>query len=78
MTRKRNKYVTKLKTPLTDVGERQQKRRISDFVSSAAERAEQEGVTPSKLHAFGLKNRYSEKGKVGEVGKQLFSNNNNE
>ena len=51
----RESYVRsqKGKTPLKEVGERQQRRRPSDFVSSTASRADEEGVTPTKLFAFG-------------------------
>ena len=72
---KRKDYVTKTKTPLTDISDRQQRRRLTDFVSNTKIRAEDEGVTPTKMYAYGLKNKYLEKREVGEIGKQLFNNN---
>ena len=72
------KTVTKSKTPLTDISDRQQRRRLTDFVTSTRVRAEDEGVIPTKLYAFGLKNKYPDKKKVGEIGKQLFKNNSSE
>ena len=54
----RNKYSPRQKTPLNDVSDRQQRRRLSDFVSSTQTRAQEEGVSPSKLHAFALKRKH--------------------
>ena len=49
---------------------------MCDSVTNTAERAEKEGVTPTKLYAYGLKTKHNAKKKVAEVGKQLFNNNN--
>ena len=53
---RRKDYVTKSKTPLTDISDRQQRRRLTDFVTSTRVRAEDEGVTPTKLYALDILN----------------------
>ena len=57
---KRKDYVIKTKTPLADISDRQQRRRLTDFVNNTKIRAEDEGVTPTKMYAYGLKNKYLE------------------
>ena len=59
---KKKDYTDKPKTPLLDLSDRQQRRRMNDFVSNTVVRAEKEGVTPTKLYAYGTVDRQADIG----------------
>ena len=68
----RHHYLQKAKRPLEEVGERQQSRRMSNFMSLAKAEAEAENTSPTKLFAYGLKNKYLKKKEVAKVGQSIF------
>ena len=70
----RKNYVKKSKRPLDEVGDRQQRRRLSDYVSATASKAEEENTSPTKLYAFGLKHKYLKDKTVSNIGKAVFQN----
>ena len=69
----RGNYVTKSKRSVTELSDRSQHCRLSDFVGSTKKRAEEEGVSPTKLYAFGLKSKYLKNKGVADIGKNLFN-----
>ena len=69
---RRENYVEKPKRPLHEVGDRQQRRRLSTFVQDTTSRAAEENTSPLKLYAYGLKTKYLDNKQVAEVGKQIF------
>ena len=68
----RRNYVPKGKRPLQEVGERQQRRRMSDFMESTKVQAEAENTSPTKMFAFGLKHKYLENKEVAKVGQSIL------
>ena len=54
----RHTYVPKAKRPLEEVSDRQQRRRLSDYMDSTKAAAQAENTSPTKMFAFGLKNKY--------------------
>ena len=68
----RTNYSPKHKTPLNSVGIRQQRRRMAEFNSLSKAKAEEQGVSPSKLHAHALKSKFPKRKKVAELAKQWF------
>ena len=54
----RHNYVPKLRRPLEEVGDRQQRRRMGNFMELSKAQAEVENTSPNKMFAFGLKNKY--------------------
>ncbi|QQP40281.1 Uncharacterized protein FKW44_014273, partial [Caligus rogercresseyi] len=62
----RQTYVPKAKVPLEEVEERQQRRRMSSFMESSKAAAEAENTSPTKMFAFGLKNKYLQNKEVAK------------
>ena len=62
------------KRPFEEVGEKQQRRRLSDFVATTSAHAKQENVSPTKLYAHGLTTKYLHNKKIAGNGKQILSN----
>ncbi len=50
--------VPKAKRPLEEVSDSQQRRRLSNLMDSSTKAAAQENTSPTKIFAFGLKNKY--------------------
>lgn len=55
-----------------ELSERQQRRRFSNIVGAVNEFAQEEGITPTKVYAYGLKRKYNESKSVNAIGKRLF------
>ena len=70
----RHNYVKKQKRPLHDVSDWQQRRRLSDFVKATTAKAEEENISPRKLYAYGLKQKYLIEREVAQIGKSVFQN----
>ena len=68
----RQTYVPKAKRPLEEVGERQQRHRMSSFMESSKAAAEAENTSPTKIFAFGLKNKYLQNKEVAKVGQSIL------
>ena len=68
-------YMKTPKRPLTEVSDRQQRRRLSTFMEAAKSQAREENTSPSKLFAHGLKSKYLENKDIGLIGKSLFNEN---
>lgn len=70
----RHHYVPKTKRPLEEVGDRQQRRRMSSFMESSKAAAEAENTSPTKMFAFGLKHKYLQNKQVAKVGQSILQN----
>ena len=68
----RHNYEPKLKRPLEEVGERQQRRRMSGFMDSAKAAADAENTSPTKMFAFGLKHKYLKNKEIAKVGQSIL------
>lgn len=68
----RRNYVQKLKRPLEEVSDRQQRRRLSNFMEVSKAQADAENTSPTKMFAFGLKNKYLQNKDVAKVGQSIF------
>ena len=70
----RHTYVPKAKRPLEEVSDRQQRRRLSDYMDSTKAAAQAENTSPTKMFAFGLKNKYLQNKEVAKVGHSILRN----
>ena len=70
----RKNYLKKTKRPLDEVGDRQQRRRLSDYVEATSNKAAEENTSPTKLYAYGLKHKYLKDKTVARLGKTVFEN----
>ena len=70
----RSKYLLKekKKSPLQSVGDRQQRRRMSEFMSLSKDIAKEENTSPTKLFAFGLKAKYLHDKEIAQVGQAIL------
>ena len=71
----RSNYVPKekkKKSPLQSVGDRQQRRRMNEFMNISKDIAKTENTSPTKLFAFGLKAKYLHDKEVAKVGKSIL------
>ena len=66
----RHTYVPKAKHPLEEVSDRQQRRHLSDYMDSS----KAENTSPTKIFAFGLKNKYLQNSEMAKVGHSILRN----
>ena len=70
----RKDYVSRPRRPVNEVGDRQQRRRLSDYIEATSSKAAEENVSPTKLYAYGLTTTYLKKKNVAKIGKSILNN----